>query len=95
MVEKLASEKMTVGCVLEGPKSNSVQLAEMSHHKSACDLEMGVAISIIKPTCFVSIYHLCCSPNQSLHLSSLHKPAYNPEPIGCGQSWLQIKRWAL
>lgn len=53
VVEKLASEQITTGCVLEAPKSNSVQLTEMSEHKSPCDLEMEVAISIIKPTCFV------------------------------------------
>lgn len=95
IVEKMASEKMTTGCVLEAPKSNSVQLSEISHHKSLCDLEMGVAISIIKTTCFLWIYHLCCSPHQGLHLSYFTNPACNQEPVGRGQSPLQIKRWGL
>lgn len=78
MVEKLASEKMTTGCVLEAPKSSPVQLTEMSHYKSMCDLEMGVTIRVVKPTCFVSIYHLCPALLTKVFIGLLHKPCMQP-----------------
>lgn len=90
--EKLASGKMTTGCVLEAPKIHSVQLTEMSVR--------AIRARVIWKWELLSVewnLHVSCKSTISAALlikvfTWLHfiNPAHDPEPVGCGQSWLRM-----